>query len=187
MNTFGARLRDARKSRGNNQDEFAALAGVSRNAQVNYETDKRMPDAGYLLALARAGVDVVQLVTATPLAAMRKLATIREIAQMLSKMGIPAEQGGALLDVLFGQSDGAAPAPASLPPDEADLLAYYRKAADAVKPAILAAAASLAAAAPHAPSPPTEKPPKPPKVQQNFHGKVGQAAAGNIINNGRKK
>jgi transcriptional regulator with XRE-family HTH domain len=46
-----------------NQEGFAAIAGVSKTTQNNYETGKRKPTFDYLEALAAAGVDVVYLLT----------------------------------------------------------------------------------------------------------------------------
>ncbi|MDP1979224.1 helix-turn-helix domain-containing protein [Undibacterium sp.] len=56
-NTFGERLRAERKRLNMNQDDFAAVGGVKKLAQVTYEQDKRFPDAGYLIAVAAIGVD----------------------------------------------------------------------------------------------------------------------------------
>ncbi|HDR9508338.1 transcriptional regulator [Burkholderia cepacia] len=59
MNTIGTRLREERLRLGLSQDEFAAVGGVLRRAQSNYEADERSPDAKYLSAVAELGVDVV--------------------------------------------------------------------------------------------------------------------------------
>lgn len=66
MNTIGERLKAERMRLGFNQTEFAAVGGVQRRAQVFYEQDERRPDAGYLLAVSRLGVDVQFIVTGTP-------------------------------------------------------------------------------------------------------------------------
>lgn len=66
MNTIGERLKSERMRLGFNQTEFAAVGGVQRRAQVFYEQDERRPDAGYLLAVSRLGVDVQYVVTGTP-------------------------------------------------------------------------------------------------------------------------
>jgi len=57
------RLREERKRLGLNQDGFAALGGVQRTAQINYEKGERNPDAAYLSAIAAAGVDVTYILT----------------------------------------------------------------------------------------------------------------------------
>lgn len=49
-----------------NQTEFAALAGVRKRAQINYEAGERAPDANYLAAIAAAGADVAYILTGEP-------------------------------------------------------------------------------------------------------------------------
>lgn len=61
MNTIGSRLREERLRLGLSQDEFAAVGGVLRRAQSNYESDERSPDAKYLRAIADIGVDVLYI------------------------------------------------------------------------------------------------------------------------------
>lgn len=63
MSTYSDRLRDERKRLGLNQTELAALAGVQKGAQVNYEAGKRAPDADYLIAIAAAGANVLYILT----------------------------------------------------------------------------------------------------------------------------
>ncbi|RKU01957.1 transcriptional regulator [Burkholderia sp. Nafp2/4-1b] len=59
MSTIGSRLREERLRIGLSQEEFAAVGGVLRRAQSNYESDERSPDARYLTAVAELGVDVL--------------------------------------------------------------------------------------------------------------------------------
>lgn len=70
LNT-GDRLREERVRLGLNQADFAALAGVAKTTQFNYEKGERSPDAGYLAAIAEKGVDVLYVITGnrTPAAA----------------------------------------------------------------------------------------------------------------------
>ncbi|MDN4591242.1 hypothetical protein DBA29_22425 [Xenophilus aerolatus] len=63
MSDFAARLREERKRLGLSQGELAAAGGVQLNAQSNYETGKRSPDAEYLEAIAMHGVDVAYVLT----------------------------------------------------------------------------------------------------------------------------
>lgn len=63
MSSVGSRLRDERKRRRMSQAEFAAWGGVQKGAQVNYEADRRRPDAGYLEQIAQHGVDVNYVLT----------------------------------------------------------------------------------------------------------------------------
>lgn len=66
MDAFGLRLREERERKKLSQADFAALAGVTRTAQGNYEAGKRAPDAQYLAALAAAGVDATYVLTGVP-------------------------------------------------------------------------------------------------------------------------
>ena len=63
MSQVGARLREERMRIGLSQDEFAAVAAVTRRTQSAYETDARAPDTTYLHALAGVGVDIVYVLT----------------------------------------------------------------------------------------------------------------------------
>ena len=63
MKYFFDRLKEERKRLGLNQDDFAALGGVKKGAQFNYENGSRAPDSDYLTAVAAAGVDVFYLLT----------------------------------------------------------------------------------------------------------------------------
>lgn len=66
---FGARLNIAERLREErirlelSQTEFAALGGVQKRSQINYESGERLPDAGYLASIASAGVDVAYVLT----------------------------------------------------------------------------------------------------------------------------
>ena len=70
MTEFFQRLRDERKKLGLNQDRFAALGGVSRDAQMNYEKGTRKPDSAYLIALSGHGIDIPYLLTGQTSAAL---------------------------------------------------------------------------------------------------------------------
>ncbi|WP_414705744.1 helix-turn-helix domain-containing protein [Pseudomonas sp.] len=63
LSTIGDRLRKERERLGLNQTAFAEAGGVQKRAQINYEKDERHPDAGYLAAIAVAGVDVLYVLT----------------------------------------------------------------------------------------------------------------------------
>lgn len=63
MDTIGSRLREEREKLGMNQTDFAAVGGVQKRAQVNYEAGERMPDAVYLAAVAERGADVLYVLT----------------------------------------------------------------------------------------------------------------------------
>lgn len=60
---FFERLREERERLGYNQTDFAAIAGVGRKTQFNYETGDRIPDAAYLAAITTVGADVPYILT----------------------------------------------------------------------------------------------------------------------------
>jgi phage repressor protein C with HTH and peptisase S24 domain len=63
MSTLGNRLRSEREKLKLNQSEFAKLAGVTKQSQINYESDRRHPDSKYLAAIAKAGIDITFLIS----------------------------------------------------------------------------------------------------------------------------
>ncbi|AOJ11687.1 helix-turn-helix domain-containing protein [Burkholderia mayonis] len=63
MAVFSQRLKEERQRLGLNQTAFAALGGVSKDAQLNYENGSRRPDSTYLEAVAAHGVDVLYVLT----------------------------------------------------------------------------------------------------------------------------
>lgn len=63
MSGIGDRLREERDRLGLSQGAFGEIGGVKANAQGNYEKGERLPDAGYLAALAEKGVDVLYVIT----------------------------------------------------------------------------------------------------------------------------
>ncbi|WP_334046567.1 helix-turn-helix transcriptional regulator [Burkholderia cepacia] len=60
---IGERLKEERGRLEMNQTQFAAIAGVGKTTQINYESGNRLPDAGYLASLAKIGLDVQYVVT----------------------------------------------------------------------------------------------------------------------------
>ncbi|EPJ75744.1 Cro/CI family transcriptional regulator [Pseudomonas sp. CFII64] len=69
MSSLGERLRAERHRLGFSQKRFAGLGGVKTNAQGNYESNQRIPNARYLTAIGAEGADVLYIVTGdrTPL------------------------------------------------------------------------------------------------------------------------
>jgi len=65
MSSIGSRLIEERKRLGYSQSGFGELGGVKRQAQGNYESDDRRPDAEYLAAIANAGADITYIVLGT--------------------------------------------------------------------------------------------------------------------------
>lgn len=58
MESLGLRLREERNRLHLTQAAFAEAGGVASNAQVNYESGKRLPKADYLQRISRLGVDI---------------------------------------------------------------------------------------------------------------------------------
>lgn len=61
--TIGGRLKFERERLGFNQTDFAALASVSKAAQISWEKSAAYPNATCLADFAQAGVDVLFVVT----------------------------------------------------------------------------------------------------------------------------
>ncbi|EOZ4487318.1 helix-turn-helix domain-containing protein [Salmonella enterica subsp. diarizonae] len=85
MNSFGIMLKEERERLGLSQTEFAEACGVKRVAQGNYENDKRSPDAAYLIAAAKLGVDVNYLITGVRVTSPYGAANTRDEAEMLEE------------------------------------------------------------------------------------------------------
>jgi transcriptional regulator with XRE-family HTH domain len=60
---FGERLRQERRRLGFTQTRFAAVAGASKNSQINWEKDVSSPTASALAAWGDAGADVQYILT----------------------------------------------------------------------------------------------------------------------------
>ncbi|MGU9830163.1 helix-turn-helix domain-containing protein [Pseudomonas sp. LF242] len=61
--SIGARLKSERLRLGISQAEIGRIGGVEVNAQGRYENNIRFPRADYLAAVAKAGVDVLFVIT----------------------------------------------------------------------------------------------------------------------------
>jgi len=63
VTAIGARLKEERTRLGMSQTDLAALAGAVYQTQGNYESGRRTPDADYLAAVDKAGVDILYVIT----------------------------------------------------------------------------------------------------------------------------
>lgn len=61
--TTGERLREERNRLGLSQPAFGLAGGVTKKTQGLYESGDRVPDAGYLTAIASEGADIQYIVT----------------------------------------------------------------------------------------------------------------------------
>lgn len=60
---FGIRLKEERNKLGISQEVFGAIAGVSKQSQINYEKSERYPDLKYLQNISELGCDVQYIIT----------------------------------------------------------------------------------------------------------------------------
>jgi transcriptional regulator with XRE-family HTH domain len=65
MEGMGSRLRTERKRLDLSQHDLGVIGGIEANAQGLYERGKRFPNAGYLGAIDKAGVDILFVITGT--------------------------------------------------------------------------------------------------------------------------
>ncbi|MDY7547253.1 helix-turn-helix domain-containing protein [Glaciimonas sp. GNP009] len=106
MSNIFDRLRLERKRLGLNQDEFAAIGGVKKGAQFNYENGTRNPDSSYLAAIAEAGVDV-QYVLTGKIGAATLAAEESELVASYRALDIRGKAG--VLGMIDGLSDPKQP------------------------------------------------------------------------------
>ena len=112
MSYFKDRLRAERKRLGLSQEKFAALAGVTKDTQLNYESGARKPDSDYLIAICGAGVDSHYLLHGTP---SSDELTAEESELLLSFRRLDLRGKLRLLGLAEGMVEGTAPAPAAAP------------------------------------------------------------------------
>lgn len=113
MKYFFDRLKEERKRLGLNQDDFAALGGVKKGAQFNYENGSRTPDSDYLAAIAKAGVDVLYLLTGAH-AATSLAVDEGELLDCYRQLDVRGKAG--VLGMIGGMRLPAPPVPASIAP-----------------------------------------------------------------------
>jgi transcriptional regulator with XRE-family HTH domain len=63
LHIFGNRLMQERARLGLTQADLAASTGITRRTQINYESGQRAPDAAYLDAVDKKGIDTLFVVT----------------------------------------------------------------------------------------------------------------------------
>ncbi len=63
LSDWNSRLREERERLGLNQSDFAEKAGKGLVSQSRYEAGARQPDVSYLIKIARAGADVLYILT----------------------------------------------------------------------------------------------------------------------------
>jgi transcriptional regulator with XRE-family HTH domain len=98
MGDFSSRLREERKRLGLSQEALAEIGGVKLNAQSNYETAKRAPDADYLARVAEQGVDVGFLFTGLRTPGLKESANDAPKAAPGTVLRVVTHEEAALLD-----------------------------------------------------------------------------------------
>lgn len=81
MRDMGIRLKEERKRLGLSQRELGAIGEIEANAQGMYERGVRFPNATYLSLIAKAGVDILYVVTA-----VKKVRSADSISDMDTKV-----------------------------------------------------------------------------------------------------
>lgn len=112
MSYFKDRLRAERKRLGLSQEKFAALAGVTKDTQLNYESGARKPDSDYLIAICAAGVDSHFLLHGTP-SSDELPAEESELLLGFRKLDLRGKLR--LLGMVEGMTEGSAPPTSAAP------------------------------------------------------------------------
>lgn len=101
------RLREEREKLQLSQTAIAEIGGVQKRAQINYESGERLPDAGYLAAIAAAGADVRYILTGQRDGPAPVVLSAEEQTMVAYMREAPAQLRKAALGVLLS---GSAPA-----------------------------------------------------------------------------
>ena len=101
------RLREEREKLRLTQTAIAEIGGVQKRAQINYESGERLPDAGYLAAIAAAGADVRYILTGQRDGPAPVVLSAEEQTMVAYMREAPAQLRKAALGVLLS---GSAPA-----------------------------------------------------------------------------
>ena len=97
---IGERLREERVRLGFNQADFAAIAGVAKTSQFNYEKGDRSPDADYLAAVAGRGVDIFYVVVGQRLPVAEPTLSADEVEMVEHLRSLDEEDKGAVKRLL---------------------------------------------------------------------------------------
>ncbi len=85
---------------GFNQADFAAIAGVAKTSQFNYEKGDRSPDADYLAAVAERGVDILYVVVGQRLPVAEPTLSSDEVEMVEQVRALDDEDKGAVKRLL---------------------------------------------------------------------------------------
>lgn len=133
---LGDRLRLLREQTHLSQTAFAALGGVQKGAQINYEKGEREPDSDYLVRLAAAGVDVQFALTGIPLMDP----SLRGLWQRAAEVTLESDGDRELMDKLL---DGYRRSALELDAEERQLIALWRVLGPPARSALMSTANAL--------------------------------------------
>lgn len=133
---IGARLKEERMRVGLSQAEIAALGGLSNKTQLGYESDARSPDANYLAALRKVGIDVLYVITGERISGTSLSAAEDALLQSFRQLD-DAGQAAALAS-LKSPTTGGCGASTRATDEEAELLDSFRQLNDVGRTAIQA-------------------------------------------------
>lgn len=100
MLNIGERLREERVRLGFNQTDFAAIAGVAKTSQFNYEKGDRSPDAVYLAAVAEQGVDILYVIIGQRMPVAEPTLSAEEVEMVEQVRALDDEDKGAVKRLL---------------------------------------------------------------------------------------
>ncbi len=119
----GDRLREERLRLGLTQEQFGALGGVRKQAQLKYEKGERKPDATYFEGIAAAGANVDYILTGTPAKLRESLNDVKAATEMARMMNVPPDQASEFQTMFFNLLHKNRQVDA----DEEQLLECYRR------------------------------------------------------------
>lgn len=97
MHSFHIRLREERKRLAFSQEQMAAAGGVQRNTQSLYERGERKPDIEYLAGIAKAGADILFIITGERMPLKSSTLSIKE-SSLIDSYRAAAEEGRKALE-----------------------------------------------------------------------------------------
>ena len=107
----GDRLKEERLRLGMTQEQFGALGGVRKQAQLKYEKGERKPDAAYFERIAAAGVNVSYVLTGKTenerqAALEDRMEALKETSEKARALTDDSQKAELVRDVLLGSRWG---------------------------------------------------------------------------------
>lgn len=102
--TIGERLREERERMALSQQALAEVCGTGKRQQIKYEGAEQLPGATYLAGAARAGIDVVYVLTG-----LRAGHLEPDEARLLAAYRSASAEMRRVMHAALGAADGAPP------------------------------------------------------------------------------